>query len=125
MQMKDFSPNLKDSLVRLYNFIEKFKDTKEWCQFTVDGVNKASHHLTGSFVGKAYAERFIKELNLIKDLASNQPEHVYNVTYNMTGEDNVEFNNIVEYRIKTYDNEVADYHCKLNNRYCAKIEKVK
>ena len=83
--MKDFSPRLKDSLVRLYNFIERFKDTKEWCQFTVKGVNSASHHLTGSFVGEVYAERFIKELNLILEMrnclftesVTNHDWHIY------------------------------------------------
>ena len=41
------------------------------------------------------------------------------------GVENVEFEHIVEYKTKTYDEQQAEYHCKLENRNCQEIKKVK
>ena len=53
MERNNYTPRLKDTLVRLYIYIERFegKDSREYVNFTAEGINRTSYNLLGSFVG--------------------------------------------------------------------------
>jgi hypothetical protein len=128
MEIHEYSPRLKDDLVRLYNFIERFKndeDKKDWCQFTEFGINQTSHFLTGSHCGEVYAKKFLQMLPQIKWLSENQPTHEFKCTYEMIDENGGKYSHITNHVIKTFDVNHAEYLAKLNNRRATEIKKVK
>ena len=137
--VNQYSPALKDDLVRIYNFIERFKEENDNFQFTKLGVQKAYAHLMmESHCGERYAEKFLQLLPEIKWLAENQPTHVYinyyttkmavMVKYHYYKEavEEIQEVGVFEYKfIKKFDEVEADYQgLKLFNRNIGTTKKV-
>lgn len=122
MRTEEYSPYLKDDLVRTYNFIEKFQNEHEFAKFTVEGVNRTMFHLNGDFVGEKYASKFIAKLEDIKELAINQPEYKFKAIYEMRDKNGVFISvDEFEFSIKSYDKEKVFYRCRLEHPHATKI----
>lgn len=102
---EQFSCYLKDFLCNLYNSC-----VRRGNGFTVESVRVASFH-TPSSVNEEFASIFVNHLELIKELAENQPE--YTISWDKYFEDGTIQSDSEKY--KTYDKQKVEYYAHLKN----------
>lgn len=120
-KFRAYSPDLKDSLCRLYRYIDKFKDVTDPNRphlndvgFTVRGVAFAYDNITILPCTEKYATKFMHTLDLVKVLVDEQPSKTYEISYNYYGNADSETPDVT-YRevIRSYDNNTIEYKAEL------------
>jgi hypothetical protein len=89
---KSYSTDVMDMLVRIYRFI-----AMQMWEFTVEKAYVADHHTSmGMGASMKVAEKFIKELEYVKQLVEKQPITFYTIQYYVLNDDKYELTGKVE-----------------------------
>lgn len=99
---RDYSPDLKDTLCRLFRFITKFKDSEESglkpVDFTAEGIGYAYDRTHAHGANEKFCIKFSQTLDLIKVLVDEQPVEIYEVSYDKP--DILNMANIITHKFK-------------------------